>query len=482
MRRNNVAAPCRKESDFGFTADQMILYEHSGFHTGETCLKDGVQINACFLDSHVKTLALKNTPNSPNAYLSGAVGDINGAGEPMYYNYNFTTDAALANGKKAALQHGSGWTSYNHDPPDLRGYFPIGRLVPTAKWAHECGPAFLYLAVCSILGSMRSQYDIIVVGGGLAGCAAAVASAREGKQTLLLERFGYLGGWATAALVNPFMTHRASDGKPLVSGLFDTLLDRLRARGNLKVNSFDSEAMIFELQEMVLESGADIRLHTLFESASFVDDGMELRLRSKSGVESVSCRRLIDCSGDGDAAVALGARFQTGDENGLPQAATLMFDVGGVDMERAIEYVRDHPDQMRFPLLRPDADPKAMASDIFSAAGYYDLVKKARDDGRYQAPGDLIFYITRPRKGEVVFNTTHIGSVNGTNADDLTRAEIEGRRQMMSVVSFIREYVPGFENAYLARSAAHVGIRETRRIVGKYTFSARDVIEAGKHR
>jgi hypothetical protein len=232
---------------------------------------------------------------------------------------------------------------------------------------------------------------------------------------------------------------------------------------------------------MVLESGADIRLHTVFDSASFEGDGIRLRLRSKSGVESVICRRLIDCSGDGDAAVALGARFQTGDENGLPQAATLMFDVGGVDLERAIEYVRDHPDQMRFPLLKPDADPKAMAGDTFSAAGYYDLVRKARDDGNYCAPGDLIFYITRPRKGEVVFNTTHIGQIDGTNADDLTRAEIEGRRQMMSVVSFIREYVPGFENAYLARSAAHVGIRETRRIVGKYTFCARDVIEARKH-
>lgn len=322
---------------------------------------------------------------------------------------------------------------------------------------------------------------MIVVGGGLAGCAAAVAAAREGAQTLLLERYGCLGGWATMALVNPFMTHCTSDGKPLVSGLFDVLLDRLRGAGGLKGTSFDCESMVFELQEMVLESGADIRLHTTFDSASFDGDLIRLGLRSKSGIEQVTCRRLIDCSGDGDAAVALGAEFQTGDENGLPQAATLMFDVGGVDLERAIEYVRDHPDQMRFPLLSPDADPKAIAGDIFSAAGYYDLVKKARDEGRYDVPGDLIFYITRPRAGEVVFNTTHIGQVNGTNADDLTRAEIEGRRQMMSVVSMIRQYIPGFENAFLARGAAHVGIRETRRIVGKYVFRARDVIEAMKH-
>lgn len=328
---------------------------------------------------------------------------------------------------------------------------------------------------------MDKAYDIIIIGGGMAGCAAAVAAAREGKTTLLIERFGYLGGWATAALVNPFMTHKTSDGKPLVAGLFDAILARVKKRGGLLVNSFDPEAMIFELQELVLESGSDIRLHTYFENASYDEDGtIGLRVRSKSGAEEVFCRRLIDCSGDGDAAVSLGAEFKMGDDDGLPQAATLMFDVGGVDLERAIEYIRDDPDEMRFPQLSPSADPSALASGVFSAAGYYSLVKQARNDGKYSAPGELIFYITRPRKGEVVFNTTHIGSVFGTNADDLTRAEIEGRRQMMSVVEFVREYVPGFENAYLLRSAAHVGIRETRRITGEYVFSARDVIEARK--
>jgi hypothetical protein len=157
-----------------------------------------------------------------------------------------------------------------------------------------------------------------------------------------------------------------------------------------------------------------------------------------------------------------------------------MFDVGGVDLGRAISYVRDHPDQMRFPILDPDADAVMLSRDVFAAAGYYDLVTQARKAGDYDAPGDLIFYITRPRRGEVVFNTTNVGLVSGTSAEDLTRAEIEGRRQMMSVVNFTRKYVPGFEDAYLLRSAAHVGIRETRRIVGEYIFSAKDVVEARK--
>ena len=323
--------------------------------------------------------------------------------------------------------------------------------------------------------------EVIVIGGGTAGWAAALAGARVGKSTLLIEQFAYLGGWATAGLVNPFMNHRTSDGKPLVGGFYDEMRDRLGKSGGLLGNSFDSEAMKFMLQETLLEAGARLRFHTVFDSAEYTPNGkIVVRTRSKSGVEEFECDRLIDCSGDGDAAVAMGAKFEMGDENGLPQAVTLMFDMGGVDIEKVITYVRDHPDQMRFPKLPPSADPAQLASSVVSVAGYYDLVASARANGDYCAPGDLIFFIGRPRKGEVVFNTTHVGDVDGTNAEDLTRAEIESRRQMVSIVAFVKKYVPGFENAYLLRSADHVGVRETRRIVGDYVFSTDDVISARK--
>lgn len=324
-------------------------------------------------------------------------------------------------------------------------------------------------------------YDVAIIGGGMAGSAAAISAAKLGARTLLIESFGFLGGWATAGLVNPFMTHRTAHGPVLVAGVFADIQNRLDTYHARLENSFDSEYLRFVLQEMVLEAGADLRLHTTFESAQYLDDGgIRLRTFSKTGHEDFDCLRLIDSSGDGDAAVSLGAHYEMGDENGVCQATTLMFDAGGVDLERALEYVRDNPDQMRFPKLTAEADIEQLASGVIGVAGYYAAVSEARSRGEYDAPGDLLFYINRPRRGEVVFNTTHVGDVDGTNAADLTRAEIEGRRQMMSVLAFTRKYIPGFENVYLLRSAAHIGVRETRRIMGDYVFSEYDVIEARK--
>ena len=324
-------------------------------------------------------------------------------------------------------------------------------------------------------------HDVIVVGGGMAGCAAAVSSARRGRKTLLMERYGFLGGWATAALVNPFMPHYAAGGQALVGGVFEEIRSRLRQDQALVGASFDCEIMKVLLQEMVIESGAELLLHAQCESVVYSADGdIIIRTSAKSGSRELGCRRLIDCSGDGDAAVMLGAEFKMGDEEGLPQAVTLMFDMGGVDLVRVVDYVKDHADQFRFPKLTPDADPVKIAEGQVGVAGYFDLVAKARSNGEYEAPGDLIFFIRRARGSEVTFNTTHIGHVDGTKAEDLTRAEIEGKRQMMSIVRFVRKYVPGFENSYLLRVAPHVGVRETRRVVGEYVFDAPDVVEARK--
>lgn len=325
------------------------------------------------------------------------------------------------------------------------------------------------------------QWDVVVIGGGMAGCAAAWASARNGAKTLLIERYGFLGGWATAALVNPFMSSYTSDGHPLIGGFYTALRDELaNAEGGILGSCFDPELMKTVLMEMVLGSGAEIMLHSWVYGAMPSEYGVSFDVLSKAGTSKIECKRVIDCSGDGDVAVSMGAEYQSGDENGNAQAVTLMFDVGGVDVYRALEYVKANPDQMRFPKMSEETDLQSVCSGVYSVAGYYDLVTAAKQNGEYPIPGDLIFYVSRPRQGEVTFNTTHVGNVNGIDTADLTRAEIEGRRQMMHLLKFIRKYIPGFEDSYIVRSPVHVGVRESRRIMGEYIFSSKDVAESRK--
>jgi hypothetical protein len=325
------------------------------------------------------------------------------------------------------------------------------------------------------------HYDTIVAGGGIAGLAAAVTASKLGAKTLLIERYGFLGGLATAGLVNPFMTHKTSTGSPLIAGFFDELRARLAELGGLDGPTFDAEAMKLAAQEMALEAGADLLLHTWISGVLMDGETVTgLRVVNKSGEAELRAKRIVDATGDGDVAAFAGVPFESGGADGLPQAMTLMLDVGGVDLAGMFTYVRDHPDQFRFPVLTPDTDPEELAKGIVSVAGYYDLVAGAKEQGEYPLPGDLIFFVGRPRAGDVVFNTTHVGGVSGTSAEDLTRAEIEGRRQGAALAKFIRKYVPGFESAYLLQMAPQIGVRETRRITGEYVFSAEDVTSARK--
>jgi len=328
---------------------------------------------------------------------------------------------------------------------------------------------------------IKQKYDVVVAGGGLAGVSAAAAASRLGAKTLLIERYGFLGGMATAGLVNPFMTWKTSTGEKLIAGIFEEVTKRLGEIGAIKASAFDSEAMKFVCLDILLDSNVEMLLHTVASGAIICGNEVcGVKTLTKSGELDIGAKIVIDATGDGDIAADAGAKFEVGSAEFGAQAMTLMLDVGGVDTIKALAYVRDNPDQMRFPKLPKDADLEKLADGVISAAGYYDLVAQAKSKGDYPLPGDLVFYIGRPRRGEVVFNTTHVGGVDGTNPHDLTKAEIEGRKQATALVKFARKYLPGFENAYLLRTAAQIGVRETRRIIGEYVFCAEDVIKGAK--
>jgi len=304
----------------------------------------------------------------------------------------------------------------------------------------------------------RPTAAVLVAGGGAAGLAAAVASARSGADTLLMERYGFLGGMATAGLVNPFMDWHAG-GESLVAGIFQEVLDRMRAAGGFghgrEPKAFDPEVLKLVADEMCREAGVRVRFHTLVAAVTRAGDRISaIRTDSKSGREKWSADVYVDCTGDADLAFLAGVPCEQGrEEDGLTQPMTLNFRMANVDTK------------------------------LLPARGEINrLFVQAKAEGRLHQPREnvLFFYTLRP--GVLHFNTTRVVGMSGVSADDLSGAEIEGRRQAHELARFLVDKVPGFKRAYLEQSAAQIGVRETRRIRGDYTLTGDDVVQARKFR
>jgi hypothetical protein len=322
--------------------------------------------------------------------------------------------------------------------------------------------------------------DALVVGAGPAGIAAAISSARNGASTTLIEKNGYVGGNLTAGLVGPCMTSYSLDGEQqLIRGVFDELVRRMEAMGgalhpsgipggseycgfidygHARVTPFEPEAVKFCATEMLLEAGVRLQLHT-FVADTIVEAG---RVRgvvaaSKSGLEAFRATVTVDCSADADVAVRGGARYEQGrDEDGLTQPLTMFFRVADVDDEAVRFHVASHPDD-----VRPFAS----------------IVAEARAAGAFPVERRGIGLYKTVKPGVWRINTTRLHRLDGAAVRDLTTGEIEGRRQVDALMRFFREWLPGFEHATLLDTAATVGVRETRRIVGDYRLTVEDLID-----
>lgn len=301
-------------------------------------------------------------------------------------------------------------------------------------------------------------YQVVVAGGGLTGVAAAVAARRGGAESvLLIERYGFLGGAATNGLVNPFMTywtegHYGDPRHRLVKGIFAELLERLQALGCLRDDrvSFDAEGMKLALQRMALEEGVALLLHSLAE-AVHIKDGDRLsaiRVASKSGVEYIAGKVFIDCTGDGDIACLCGVPYENGrKEDGFSQPMTLSFRMAGVDKGR-------------------------MPSNSDINAAYRAAIVR----GEIHNPREDVLYFNVMQEDVVHFNTTRVVKRDGASAEGLTAAEIEAREQVWEMAAFLKKEIPGFENAYLQTTAPQIGVRESRRILGEYLLTEKDVL------
>jgi len=298
--------------------------------------------------------------------------------------------------------------------------------------------------------------QVIVSGGGPAGLAASVAASRQGVETLLIERYGFLGGMATAGLVNPFMPWHVN-GSPLVAGIFEEMQRRMKAMhgfgGEREPAAIDPEVFKVVADEICRDAQVRVRLHTLATGVTREGSAIaSIRTESKSGTEDWTADVYVDCTGDADLAFRAGVPCDHGrDEDQLAQPMTLNFRMAGVD----IEHMPSRQEINR-------------------------LFDQGKAEGRLHQPREnvLFFYTTRP--GVVHFNTTRVTGLSGADADDLTAAEIEARRQAHELAHFLVARVPGFERAYLEQSGAQIGVRESRRIRGDYALTGDDVVNARK--
>ncbi len=305
---------------------------------------------------------------------------------------------------------------------------------------------------------IKHEVDVLVVGGGPAGFSAAVNAARQGARTMLIEQSGSVGGVATSGL----MSHWTGETK---GGFYEEILSRSEhttegpdmGKHGFFRQIINHERLKTVMLEMLQEAGAIVQLYT-FASAPIMEDRSIVGVitESKSGREAIMARIVIDASGDGDIAARAGAPFYLGREyDGKMQPMTIMLQVAGVDTTQ-VRYVHGFEDTYDLP--------------------QGDIQTLGRQHIPYPA-GHVLIYPS-PLPGVVTLNMTNSVKVNGTKAEDLTRATAACRSQIEPIIQFLKKFVPGFADCFVINSSAQIGVRETRHFIGEKTLNEQDIMVA----
>jgi len=325
---------------------------------------------------------------------------------------------------------------------------------------------------------VAGRADVLVCGGGVAGLAAAIAAARNGADTLLVERNSFLGGTATAAMM-PIVGVGFHSLRGLAVEIFERLVALDAAgKGPLDLVPFDPEMFKFVALEILQEAGARLLLYTWVSEPLLQGDRLAgVVVENKSGRQALLAKVLVDTTGDADVAARAGSPFQKGRErDGKMRPVTLLFRMGNVDLDKVASYVEAHPDQFSCSPARRVVDRE---KNFIRVMGFYDLMTQAREKGEIDR--NLHYLRLEGGNGEaglVFINTTRVYGIDGTNAWDLTRGEIEARRQIRELLFFLRRYVPGFERACLVDVSTNLGVRETRHVLGDYVLTEDDAAES----
>ncbi|HIX91772.1 MAG TPA: FAD-dependent oxidoreductase [Firmicutes bacterium] len=306
---------------------------------------------------------------------------------------------------------------------------------------------------------MHDGYDVIVVGGGPAGVAAAYSAAREGANTLLIEATGALGGMSTMGMV-PAWCPFSDKEKIIYRGLAERIFNAGKAQTpfvdpkRLDWVPINPEVMKVIYDDLMNEVGVKVLFGTVLSSVDAEDGTINaIIVTNKAGLSAYSAKVYIDCTGDGDLSAYAGAEFHLGDDDDPPsvQMSTLCFSLGGVNDEVYRSGITLHGDNRSSPIW------------------------KMKDDPRFPYITDSHFCNNPIGKGAVGFNAGHLPEFVGTDPEELSKAYMIGRKKAHDVAKGLAEYYPeAFADAYVLETAPLMGIRESRRIVGDYTLTADD--------
>ena len=306
------------------------------------------------------------------------------------------------------------------------------------------------------------RFDVVVVGAGSAGSTAAIAAARTGARTLLVDRLAFMGGTSTAVLDTFYAFYTPGESpRRVVGGIGWEVATRLTAGGAAfeRPNTYgagtgvtyDQEALKVLWEELAVDSGVSLLLHAWATGARVRDRRVEaIRTWSKGGERWYEASSFVDASGDADVAALAGARYDDATTTPATQALSTLFLVANVDVERAA------------------AVPKAEL---------WERMREAAASGDYHLPRLEGSWHRTTKPGVVMVHMTRVPNVDATDPDALTRAEIEGRRQVREYHRFLRDRVPGFESGVVVATSPAIGVRESRRIHGDHRLTRDEVLE-----
>ncbi|HEU0243335.1 MAG TPA: FAD-dependent oxidoreductase [Candidatus Limnocylindrales bacterium] len=309
---------------------------------------------------------------------------------------------------------------------------------------------------------MNDRFDVVVVGSGSAGSSAAITAGRLGARTLLVDRLAFMGGTSTAVL-DTFYAFYTPGERPrrVVGGLGWEVARRLTAAGLAfeRPNTYgagtgvtyDMEALKVLWERLAEDAGVELLLHTWATGVHADEDGRlrAIRLWNKGGERWVEASAFVDASGDADVAAMAGVPHDAPGDGTTVQSLSTLFKVANVDIERARAV--------------PKAELWALMADA-AASGAYAL---PRVEGSWHRT---------PHEGVALIHMTRIPNVDATDPEQLTRAEVEGRRQVQEYHRFLRDRVPGFERAVIVATSPSIGVRESRRVHGDYRLTREDVL------